>query len=404
MKRPFRRFEVLCLAAALAGGAGCTPDHSVKPGAPVLTEVAIVEGGGATVTHIPTGAQPCAATAVTGGGCDPSVDTTCFQAGINNWCRCNANPAPAAPTPPPMCDGGMGGAAAGSTGAAGAGGAGGAGGMSGAASADAGADAGVDAAAGAGGAGGAAAPTPAPGTWTCDPFGPTAKVMYVFDRLLDSRPLDPGDAGGPVAAATITAGAATIPSNADYASNGAPGTLIFPLLGDFRADGPSLVISAVPALPSSAAVTVALDGTMVRAKDGKTPFTDQMMFNGGALTFSTAAFSGSVAAPQPAPADACAPPNTTVALDATGTISFNSPVDPAALMNAVTVTMGTNTAVPFVLTSTDNMTFTVAPAAGTMWPANAYITITLPDTVADMNGEVLGAGNGSTGSFMTGAS
>jgi len=413
MKRPFRRFEVIYLAAALAGGAGCTPDHSVKPGAPVLTEVYIVEAGGAPLS-IPAGAQACAATAATGVGCDPSADTTCFQPTANNWCRCNANPAPMSPPSPSTCDAGMGmgGAAAGSPGTAGAGGAGG---MSGASSADAGADAaaGTAGAAGAGGGAGAAA-VPSPGSWDCHGFAPATQVVYVFDRLLDTRPLDPGDAGGPVAAATIMSGAATIPSNADYASTGSAGTFFFPLLGDFRADGPSLLVSALPALPASAAVTIALDGTQVRAKDGKTPFTDNNMFNQGAITLSTVAFVGSVTAPQPPPpADACTPPSTTVALDATGTITFNSPVDPAALMNAVTVTMGTAaTPVPFVLTPTDSLNFTVSPAADPQsttqappaWPANASITITVPDTLTDLNGEVLGPGPGHSVFFMTGAS
>lgn len=401
MKRPFRRFEVICLAAALAGGAGCTPDHSVKPGAPVLTEVFIVDNGAAT--SIPAGSQACAATAVTGGACDPAADTTCFQATVNNWCRCVPTPAPAAPMPAPACDGGMSDAAAGTSGAAGAGGMGG---MSGGSSADAG----VDAAAGTTGAGGAAdAAMPPPGSWNCDAFAPTAQVVFLFDRLLDTRPLDPGDAGGPVAAATITSGAATIPSNAEYNSAGAPGNFWLALFGDFRSDGPNLLVSARPALPASSPVTVALDPASVRAKDGKTPFTDNMMFNNGKLTFSTVAFSGSVSVPQPPPADACAPPNLTVTQDATGTISFNSPVDLAALMNAVTVTMGaTPTPVPFVLTTTDNLTFTIAPAPKAtgepaIWPPNATITITLPDTVADMNGEVLGAGNGAAPSFMTGA-
>src|SRR6185312_2818232 len=164
MKRPFRRFEVLSFAAALAGGAGGTPDHSVKPGAPVLTEVFIVEPGAAPVS-IPAGAQACAATTATGGGCDPAGDQTCFQASSNNWCRCIKNSPP--PDPPPACDGGMGGAAAGTTDA------GGAGGMSGASNADAGADAAAGTA-GAADAGGAAdAATPAAGSWNCDAFAPT---------------------------------------------------------------------------------------------------------------------------------------------------------------------------------------------------------------------------------------
>ncbi|HXU63795.1 MAG TPA: Ig-like domain-containing protein, partial [Polyangia bacterium] len=128
------------------------------------------------------------------------------------------------------------------------------------------------------------------------------------------------------------------------------------------------------------------------------------------LTFSTVGFTGSITPPQPPAADACAPPNMTVALDATCTISFNSPVDLAALMNAVTVTMGAAaTPVPFVLSSMDNLNFTVAPAAPApgdpaVWPAGADITISMPDGVVDMNGEVLGPGPDHSVSFTTGAS
>ena len=49
MKRPLRRFEVIYLAVVLGGDGACTPNNSVKPGAPVLTQVAIVEGGGAAI-------------------------------------------------------------------------------------------------------------------------------------------------------------------------------------------------------------------------------------------------------------------------------------------------------------------------------------------------------------------
>ncbi|HVT07601.1 MAG TPA: hypothetical protein VHO67_09090, partial [Polyangia bacterium] len=122
MKRPFRGFEVLGLAAALAGAGACTPNNSVKPGAPVLIEVSIVEGGGATITSIPPSAPVCAAGTVSGGACFTATDKTCFL--TKNWCRCGAAPAAPMPMPAPTCtDGGVAdaGAAGSAGGAAGAG-------------------------------------------------------------------------------------------------------------------------------------------------------------------------------------------------------------------------------------------------------------------------------------------
>jgi hypothetical protein len=279
----------------------------------------------------------------------------------------------------------MSGAAGGAGGAAG-GAAGAAGGAGGAAGADAGApaDAATDAA-------------PAPdGLWNCDPFSPTAQTLFTFDRVIDTRPFD-ADAGASVAA-TVTAGtpAALVISTTDYTPNGSPHELIFPLFGDFRTDGPSLLVSAAPALPANSTATVKLIPTVIRAKDGKTSFTDNGNFAGGMLTFTTAPFSAAVTppAPPPLPADAgaCATPNTDVALDAPATITFNSPVDPTALMAAVTVTATvgtTSTTVPVTLTSMDGLKVVVAPMD--KWPANADITISVAPTAADLAGDLLGA-------------
>jgi len=52
MNRPFPRLEVLGLTAALALAGACTPNTSVKPGAPVLIELSIVENGGASITTV----------------------------------------------------------------------------------------------------------------------------------------------------------------------------------------------------------------------------------------------------------------------------------------------------------------------------------------------------------------
>jgi hypothetical protein len=208
-----------------------------------------------------------------------------------------------------------------------------------------------------------------------------------------------------MSAATIMAGTTAVASTADYTSNGTPNTLIFKtIFGDPRADGPNLLISGAPALPAGAAVTVKLDGMVVRAKDGKTAFIDNDNFGGGKLTFSTVGFTASVtpppAAPLPADAGACATPGTDVALDAPATITFSSPVDPAALTTAMTVTASAGAAhpsVPVMLTSTDGLNVTVAPMD--TWPANATVTITVAATATDLAGDTLGAP--ATGSFHT---
>ncbi len=372
MKRPFRGFEVVGLAAVLAGGA-CAPSNAVKSGAPVLIEVSIVEGGGASITSIPAGAAACAAGTASGGTCYTTgdhADKTCFLA--QNWCRCASEPAATMPMPAPTCtDGGM----AGMSGAAG--GAGGAAG--GAAGGTAGADAGTPA---------DAAPPP-DGIWNCDPFAPTAQALFTFDRVIDTRPFD-SDAGVS-AAATVTAGtpAAPVASTTVYTPNGTPHALFSPSL-----HGPNLLVSPTPALPASSTAIFQLNPTAVHAKDGRTLFTDNGNFAGGMLTFTTAPFSASVTppAPPPLPADAgaCATPNTDVALDAPATITFNSPVDPLALIGAVTVTVaGSSAPVAVTLASMDGLHVTVAPMD--KWPANADITITVDATAADLAGDLLGA-------------
>ena len=385
MKRPLRRFEVVYLAAVLGVGGACTPNNSVKPGAPVLTTVSIVEGGGATITNIPATAPGCPAEATAGNACFTTAPM-CFELVSGNWCRCVANMAPAAPTPGPDC-GGAGGAAGGAGGAAGAGGGGGAGGADGGSTPDAAAD---------------AAPPP-DGTWNCDPFAPTAQVLFVFDRLLDSRPLDPGD-GGTVTAAGVTAGGTPIASNVDYASNGSPGEFIFPAYGDFRAAGPSLLVSGAPSLPVNDYITVSLDPTQVRAKDGHTPFTDNGQFNNGSVSFRTALFGASITppAPPPLPADAgaCTPPNVLVALDATATITFNNVIDLDTITPFVTATAG-GTPIKLKLTTMDNLNVTVAP--DDMWPPNSTITISVDGMATDFAGDKLGSNAPSPQTFMTGA-
>ena len=97
MNRPFPRLEVLGLTAALALSGACTPNTSVKPGAPVIIELSVVENGGASITTVTPKTGYCPAPGSEGGPCDPVADAVCQSTTTTNLCRCIANPAP---TPP----------------------------------------------------------------------------------------------------------------------------------------------------------------------------------------------------------------------------------------------------------------------------------------------------------------
>jgi hypothetical protein len=399
MKRLFPQIErpvLVGLAAALATfGAACSPNQSVKPGAPVLTEIDIVENPytATNVTSIPSNVTDCptgaagdgggatdagvggTTAAATGGMCDPTVPVPiCRQVSAKNWCRCFANTPPSPPPAPTCTDAGTPDA--------------------GAASADGSVDAGAADAA-------SDAAVPLGGTWNCEPFAPTSVALFVFDRLLDTAPFDPGDGGGvPNVATTMISPTPPNPVavTVDYASNGSPNEIIFPLLGAFRSDGPSLLFAGQPALPTAAAVTITLDPTKVRAKDGKTAFMGTGFFAAGSLTYSTAGFTGSITAPPTTPlaadAGACAIPPTTVTPDSTpATITFNNLVDPTAIATHVTITATSVTGpIAFTPSSADGLTVSITPAtASGNWPASSTITITVDPTATDLDGDAVGA-------------
>jgi hypothetical protein len=401
MKRQFARIErraLLGLAAALTTlGAACTPNTSVKPGAPVLTEIAIFDPAAGSVTHITPDTEECPAGTVDTGGCDPTASPLCFLASAKNWCQCNQNPPPPAPADA-SAD-----AAISLDGATS---------LDGAVSLDAGsADAGVSS--------DGSAP-PLAGSWSCAPFSPTSSPFFVFDRLLATAPLDPGDAAtGPTGVATVTVSPqppSTIAVSADYASNGSPNEVIFPLLGAFRADGPSLLFGGQPALPAGFAITITLNPDKVTAKDGKSSFIGIAPTDGGAdagtpgavdfqkgtITFTTAPFSGSLSAPSPPPPD----PGADGGADAGGalkmspaTAKFNNFVNPADLathVSAVAVSAAGTAPVALALTSMDGLTVSIAPAPTTptskpAWPEAAAITLTIDATAADVVGDKLAA-------------
>ena len=371
MKRPFPRFEVLGLAAALAAGAACTPNNAVKPGAPVLMEMTVVEptppgGYGPTLTTVTAMTTACPSKTAGGGACVSASFPACETADTNILCRCVPNP-----PPPPMPDAGT--SDAGTSDAAV---------MSDAAATS---DAGPDA---------AAPPAMTDGTWSCS-FVPAASVLYVFDRLLDTTPFDPNMGVPNVATLTETPTNGRVSSSATYASNGLQNQTIFGFLG--YPDGPNVTIAGSPALPTSSNVAVMLNKTMVRAKDGQTPFTGVGFLVDGAVKFATQAFAvTTIVTPPPpmGPADAAAmnpKPDMTPA-----TVSFNNFVDVATLATHITASDAAgNIAVD--LASMDNLNVTVTPKAN--WPASTTITISVDATTPDAVGDVLDP----TGALTTGA-
>jgi hypothetical protein len=393
MNRLFSRFELCGLTALAVLGLACNPNQSVKPGAPVLTEIKIIENGGASITTISATTPDCASTVVDQGMCDPTLVALCRQAAAANWCRCNANPAPAAPPPagPNCVDGGLVDAAAPTADA---------GGTADAGAADAGATA--DAAVNLG------------GTWSCAPFAPVSMPLFVFDRVLDTAPFAANDAGAisNVAATSLTPmPTPAVDFTALYNSNGSPGEFVPPAFGDFLSDGPGLLFMASPGLPASTTVAVTLNPATVLAKDGHTAFAPGSSVLDGTLAYRTAALSASVSS-QPTPpapaADAgvCTPPPSTVALDMTPVVlTFNDYVDAATVAMHVTITAVPAPATPitFTATSMDNLNVTITPDAN--WPASSAITVAVDAATPDIFGDVLGAAAASsaTTTFTTSA-
>jgi hypothetical protein len=370
MNPSFHRFRQLLTASLALGGIACTPSNTVKSGAPVLTELMLIESGNQYVITADT--TECPANVVDGADCDASMgDSICriggggadggavdggASSGPMNWCRCpTGSPLPSCPLIPPS-----------------------------------------------------------PGTWSCGPFAPTTAALAIFDRLLDPNPLDPGDAGtvtGVADLSSIPAPPMPVALGADYGSNGGSDFKVKPVLfpalsgcavffgfstASLRADGPSLLLTPAPQLPVNAEVTIALTDK-VRAKDGHTKFVGAThMVDGaapqpsflaeGTVSFTTAPFAATVTVPT-AMDDAGAP--VAVPPDATPVgIAFNAPVDAAAIVSHVTVTGGGLTASDVTITS-DGLSVTITPT-GT-WPASSTIVVTIDATAADSLGDTLGA-------------
>jgi hypothetical protein len=228
---------------------------------------------------------------------------------------------------------------------------------------------------------------PMAGAWNCEPFANVTAVIAVFDRLLNTAPLDPADVPGsePIMMTMASAGAPVFGLLTDYSSTGAANGLIFnafgPFFGNFRANGPSLLSVPDPALPSSATITVTLNAERVQAKDGVTPFTGSGLLQGGTLVFTTAPFSAAVTAP--------ADP----AMDPAVTISFTNVTNADALAGHVTATAN-GAPVAVTVASTDGSTFTVKPA--TAWPAGATVVVTVDAQTTNVLGQAIDAAASAT--------
>ena len=108
MKRPFPRFEVLGLTAALALAGACTPDNAVKPGAPVLTRSPSSKTGRryGHDTSPPSPRHRLSVRAATseGGACDPAAYPVCADGDQQHSLPLHREPAHArrrTPRPPP---------------------------------------------------------------------------------------------------------------------------------------------------------------------------------------------------------------------------------------------------------------------------------------------------------------
>jgi hypothetical protein len=405
MNRPFPRIEVLGLTAALALAGACTPSNSVKPGAPVLVSLSIVESGGATITTVTPTTGFCTGAPQEGGPCDPVADAVCESVTTHNLCRCVPPPPPT--SPPPATDAGASdaarpdGSSAVSDAAA----------VSDASASDAAAtkDSGADAA------------STLTGTWTCS-FAPTAVVLYTFDRVLDTNTFMANDAGSLLNAALppvfVPAPPSSVSLTGDYAPNGSPDLFIFHYYG-YRGNGPSLLFAGAPALPTSSAVTITLDKNNVLAKDGRTAFTGMNLLLDGAISFVTQPLSVAVTTPPPPPkaadagADAAAP--TDVVPDMTAaTATFNNIVCPqlpngkfdamkikehitASSVPTGSPTTTLPTPVDVDVAAMDGLNVAVTPH--TTWPASSDITIFVDATAADILGDQLGSVI--TGKFST---
>jgi hypothetical protein len=384
------------LALLILTSFGCAPDTKVKPGAPVLVSVTIKDPSGRS-TEITGTTKLCTASVGAGGACDPAMDSLCGL-GMSTWCHCVAGD--------------------------------------------------MD---------------PAKGTWACDPMSPMSSIIATFDRILDTKPFEfdaDSGASGPEGIASLTAApATTLEATVTYSPNGdVQFGLVFPAF--FGVKGPGLLISPSPTLPAGAAITLALDKTKVRAKDGKTGFTGTNLLMDGRISFQTAPLSATITVPvfdpdagtlpaadggvaeaaaeagaetagdsgaPDAPADMAvaevlapdvaapeagaseggaadaggmAPPAPVMPGSQPVIVTFNNATDPMMIPPHIKVTVNGAPFADIMIAPPADMQpgYTITPK--TTWPANATITITVDADAADVLGVKLDSPASAT--FVTG--
>jgi len=317
MKRSFPSpaREALCaFVAVMASGTACEPDNAVQPGAPVLTKIVLVAPGPTPITITPT--TPNCAGVATGDTCDATMDSLCRDGAAAGWCSC-------VPDPMDM--------------------------------------------------------TMMMNIWDCSPF-PVLAVVAVFDRLLDTAPFDAvyPDGSTEVVTGTAGAGAPQFDLVTDYASTGTP-MGVTPLFsfyfnGNFRNNGPSLFSMPDPGFPSGSAVTVNLQASLVRAKDGTTPFVGEGLLQGGTVLFTTPAFSAGVTPPD----DKGNP----------ASVVFTSVVDDDVIAH-IKVTADNVDITSQVVLAASGLVVTAIPK--TAWPVGATIAITVDATAKNALGQTITA-------------
>ena len=317
MKRSFSpptRGALCALVAVMASGTACEPDNGVPPGPPVLTKMILVGPGPSPAVTITPETSDCVNGIASADACDPMMDGLCRDTAMAGWCSCVAD-----------------------------------------------------------------AMDMTMGAWDCAPL-PVIAVVAVFDRLLDTAPFDVVYPDGSVEVVTGSAAAGSPPFNlvTDYASTGTP-MGVTPLFsfyfnGNFRNNGPSLFSMPDPGFPSGVAVEVKLQASLVRAKDGTTPFTGIGLLQGGTVLFTMPAFTASIAAP-----DAGNP----------ASVTFSNFVGDDVLAHITVTADNVDITAQVDLAVSGGMTVTATPK--TAWPAGATIAITVDATAKNALGQTIAA-------------
>lgn len=220
---------------------------------------------------------------------------------------------------------------------------------------------------------------------------PRSHFALRFDRLLDGDLLEPTGDGGVMGAAGVAIITAPGSPRASvvYVPNGD---------SDFKllfAPGPQLLITPIPTLPSGSTVTVALDKSKFRGKDGLGPYVVAPGISDG-VSFATAPFAASISAGETGGA-ADAGPAGLAALAAVTVVFNNLPQEGVAAHITVQVSPAgggpsamTDAAAAPAPSEMDPAIWTVSPKAA-RWPAGATVTVTVDATAKDALGMPIAA-------------